>query len=81
MLISSYEARSRQEPVLIRGAITVDDQKTLRVLARDYVEKTPRKVLALPFSNWSEAFLGGDTTKKPASDPTAVLPPSHLPIR
>jgi hypothetical protein len=51
VLISSYEARSRQEPVLIRGAITVDDQKTLRVLARDYVEKTPRKVLALPFSN------------------------------
>ena len=51
MLISSYEARSRQEPVLIRGAITVDDQKTMRVLARDYVEKTPKKVLALSSSN------------------------------
>ena len=51
VLISSYGARSRQGPMLIRGAITVDDQKTLRVLARDYVEKTPRKVLALPFSN------------------------------
>ena len=51
MLISSYEARSRHGPVLIRGAITVDDQKTLRVLARDYVEKTPRKVLVLPYSN------------------------------
>ena len=51
VLISSYGARSRQGPVLIRGAITVDDQKTLRVLARDYVEKTPRKVLVLPYSN------------------------------